>query len=104
MAGVVLCVRFSPSGRFLASGSDDQIIMIWERDESSSGFGRVFGSSDINVENWKGTRRLAGHESDVCDLAWSNDSSYLASCGLDSLVIIWDGNTFGAYLCHCRLS
>jgi protein HIRA/HIR1 len=34
----------------------------------------------------------------VTDLAWSPDNVYLASCGLDSKVIIWDGKTFGRFL------
>ena len=32
-SGVVLCVRWSPDGRYLASGSDDYIVIVWERDE-----------------------------------------------------------------------
>ena len=35
---------------------------------------------------------------DVVDLAWSRDNTYLASCGLDNLVFIWDGNKFGKEL------
>lgn len=27
-AGVVMCVRWSPTGRYLASGSDDKVVMI----------------------------------------------------------------------------
>ncbi|KAF9026589.1 HIR complex subunit, partial [Haplosporangium bisporale] len=57
--------------------------------------GGSFGSSDgPNVENWRGHRRLAGHESDVTDVAWSPENTYLASAGLDSKIIIWDGRTF----------
>lgn len=31
-SGPVLCVRWSGNGRWLASGSDDAIIMIWDLD------------------------------------------------------------------------
>ncbi|KAK9693300.1 HIR complex subunit, variant 2 [Basidiobolus ranarum] len=96
--GTVLCLSWSNgTGRYLASGSDDNIILIWELDRSSDGYESVpFGSFDGvgNVEHWKAARRLAGHESDVTDLSWSPDNRYLASCGLDSHVIIWDTLTF----------
>lgn len=55
----------------------------------------MFGSEEVNVENWKALRRLVGHVADVVDCAWSRDDSMLASVGLDSQVIIWDGYTFG---------
>ncbi|CAI2173761.1 11228_t:CDS:10 [Funneliformis geosporum] len=95
--GSVLCVRWSNrDGRYLASGSDDQLLLIWEWDKSTEGWagGSVFGSGEQNIENWKVVRRLTGHQSDVVDLAWSRDNTYLASCGLDNLVFIWDGRTF----------
>jgi WD40 repeat protein len=28
-AGVVMCIRWSNGGTYLASGSDDNIVMIW---------------------------------------------------------------------------
>ncbi|CAG8543394.1 13868_t:CDS:10, partial [Cetraspora pellucida] len=94
--GSVLCVRWSnKDGRYLASGSDDQLVLIWEWDKSTEGWGgSVFGSGEHNIENWKPIRRLSGHQSDVADLAWSRTNTYLASCGLDSLIFIWDGKTF----------
>jgi WD40 repeat protein len=30
--GPVLCVRWANSGRWLASGSDDEIVMVWDLD------------------------------------------------------------------------
>lgn len=32
-AGVVMCVRWSNDGRYLASGSDDKIVMIWSLEQ-----------------------------------------------------------------------
>ncbi|KAF8841980.1 histone transcription regulator 1 [Paxillus ammoniavirescens] len=89
--GPVLTVRWAHSGRWLASGSDDEIVMIWDLDPS--GRGKVFGSNEINIENWKPLKRLPGHESDVTDIAWAPEDRYLASVGLDSNVIVWCGYT-----------
>lgn len=89
--GPVLVVRWAHNGRWLASGSDDEVVMIWDLDPH--GGGRVWGSDEVNVEGWKPLKRLPGHESDVTDVAWSPQDRYLASVGLDSKVIIWDGYT-----------
>ncbi|KAG8696117.1 HIR complex subunit [Ceratobasidium sp. 395] len=88
-SGPVLVTRWSRSGKWLASGSDDTIVMIWDLDPQ--GGGRVFGSDEVNIEGWKALKRLPGHESDVTDLAWAPEDRYLASVGLDSKVIIWSG-------------
>lgn len=92
--GAVLAVRWSHSGRYLASGSDDTVALIWELDETSGGGGFSFGSNEANVETWRPHRRLAGHESDVTDLSWSESDALLATVGLDSLVMLWSGDTF----------
>ncbi|RDB30330.1 Protein HIR1 [Hypsizygus marmoreus] len=89
--GPVLVVRWAHSGRWLASGSDDEIVMIWDLDPNARG--KVWGSDEVNVEGWKPLKRLPGHESDVTDVAWSPGDRYLASVGLDSKVIIWCGYT-----------
>ncbi|KAL1744161.1 WD40-repeat-containing domain protein [Schizophyllum fasciatum] len=89
--GPVLTVRWAHSGRWLASGSDDAIVMIWDLDPR--GRGRVWGSDEVNYEGWKPLKRLPGHDSDVTDVAWSPGDRYLASVGLDSRVIIWCGFT-----------
>jgi protein HIRA/HIR1 len=77
--GPVLAVRWAHSGRWLASGSDDQIVMIWDLDPyvhlisvdlsitdalvHSTARGKVWGSDEVNVEGWKPLKRLPGHES-----------------------------------------
>ncbi|KAI8322367.1 WD40 repeat-like protein [Martensiomyces pterosporus] len=94
-SGAVMCVRFSSGdGRYLASGADDMIVLIWERDaDDSQPMGNI-SSLGASAEVWRPVRRLTGHESDVCDLAWSPDNRWLATCGLDNAVYIWDGATF----------
>ncbi|KAJ4468863.1 histone transcription regulator 1 [Lentinula aciculospora] len=89
--GPVLTVRWAHSGRWLASGSDDEIVMIWDLDPNARG--KVWGSDEVNVEGWKPMKRLPGHESDVTDVAWAPEDRYLASVGLDSKVLIWCGYT-----------
>ena len=37
---------------------------------------------------------MIGHDNDVQDLGWSNDSSILVSVGLDSKVVVWSARTF----------
>ena len=110
-SGSVLCVRWSNSGRYLASGSDDSVALIWEWDRSlppaatfptangatTSGTGNAFSASSLDgptIENWRPLRRLAGHTADVVDLAWSPADMYLATVSPDSMVIVYSGRTF----------
>jgi len=92
-SGAVLTVRFSGNNRYLASGSDDKIVLVYERDQTA-GARPVFGSGESQTEVWRTHRRLAGHDNDVQDCGWSADSSILVSVGLDSKVIVWSGSTF----------
>ncbi|KJZ73785.1 Protein HIR1 [Hirsutella minnesotensis 3608] len=91
--GTIHSVRFSPNGRYLASGADDKLICVYHLDKGPPA--ASFGTNEPPpVENWKTYKRLIGHENDVQDLAWSYDSSLLVSVGLDSKVVVWSGHTF----------
>jgi len=62
--GSVNCVRWAKHGRFVASGSDDQAILIHERKPGSGT--TEFGSGEPpDIENWKVVMTLRGHSADV---------------------------------------
>ncbi|PGH27379.1 protein hir1 [Polytolypa hystricis UAMH7299] len=94
-SGTIHTVRFSPNGRYVASGADDKIVCIYKLEANPPSHASSFGTNEPPpVENWRTIRRLIGHDNDVQDLAWSYDSSILVSVGLDSKVVVWSGHTF----------
>ncbi|XP_011046273.1 PREDICTED: protein HIRA-like isoform X2 [Populus euphratica] len=87
--GSVNCVRWAKHGRYVASGSDDQVILVHERKPGSGT--TEFGSGEPpDVENWKVAMTLRGHTADVVDLNWSRDDSILASGCLDNAIHVWN--------------
>ncbi|GBF67207.1 hypothetical protein TMEN_9930 [Trichophyton mentagrophytes] len=93
-SGTIHTVRFSPNGKYLASGADDKIVCVYTQEANATAHA-TFGSNEpAPVENWRTIRRLIGHDNDIQDLGWSYDSSILVSVGLDSKVVVWSGHTF----------
>jgi hypothetical protein len=70
----VLSIAFSPSGRFLASGSMDQTVRLWE----------------VNAGQISQCRQFQGHDGWVASVAFSPDGRRLASGSYDSTALVWD--------------
>ncbi|XP_031617836.1 chromatin assembly factor 1 subunit B [Contarinia nasturtii] len=85
----VNCVRWSPSGQYLASGDDDSAIFIWKlKGENEPSL--FDDSSEQNKEIWNVFKTLRGHLDDVLDMSWSLDSAFLISGEIGCTAIVWD--------------
>lgn len=54
---------------------------------------------DFSDNNFNCINLLEGHESEVKDVAWSQDLNRIASCGRDKTIWVWDYNE--AYEFYC---
>ena len=91
--GCVNVVRWSGDGRWLASGGDDKLVMIWQK--SAFGGGSIFGGGGkVHVEQWRLHQTLRGHDGDVLDLAWGPADAVLATASVDNNIIIWNTERF----------
>ena len=81
----VTMVAWSPDGKYLASGSYDKTVQLWD------------ASNGQNILTYK------GHRQHVNALAWSPDSKYIASASDDGTVQMWEvktGKTHVTYRGH----
>ena len=74
-SGYVLSVVVSPDGKYLASGSWNKTVIIWDANSGEK------------------LKTLEGHSSSVSSVSWSPDGKYLASGSYDETVIIWDAKS-----------
>ncbi|KXJ95055.1 WD40-repeat-containing domain protein [Microdochium bolleyi] len=85
-SGEVFAAKFDPTGRFIASGSMDRSILLW----NSSGACENYG-------------QLTGHRGAILDLQWSRDSEILYSASADMHLASWDlqsGTRIRRYVGH----
>jgi Prp8 binding protein len=74
--GHVHCCKFSHSGTFLASGSFDKTVLLWN----------TYG----NCDNWG---LLKGHSQSVVDLCWGREDDIILTASADKTGAVWDVNT-----------
>ena len=77
--------RFSPNGKYLATGSDDNSVIIWVQKSRPLNF----GSAEEKI-CWSNYKILRGHSGDVYDLSWNPESKYLISGSVDNCCMIWN--------------
>lgn len=84
------CCEWSPSNKKLATASFCGIVAIWETQTTKR-----------NV--WDQVASLEGHENEVKAVAWSYDGRYLASCGRDKKIWLWEDMDSQGVECVCIL-
>ncbi|PSS35525.1 hypothetical protein PHLCEN_2v1519 [Hermanssonia centrifuga] len=113
--GSVTSVSLSKDGHFVATGSEDCIVRVWDLESgllvakleghedtvwavaySPDGSRVVSGSADRKAILWDVDRRieiteLEGHGGDVWTLAYSSNGKFIATGSVDCTVKLWDG-------------
>ena len=74
-ARAIQAVAWSPDGRYIASGSSDNTVQVWD------------ASTNDTVTVYQ------GHSDEVRAVVWSPNSQFIASASFDHIVRVWDANT-----------
>lgn len=72
----VLCARFSPDGKHIASAGFDRDILLWNTTGAVDNYGK-----------------MAGHKNGILDLQWSRDGSAIFTASADQTISSWNAET-----------
>ncbi|CAN8321055.1 unnamed protein product, partial [Cochlearia groenlandica] len=91
--GKIWSLKFSPNGKFLATGGEDGVLKIWritmkntQEDEEEEAM-VLFPQKAFRIDE-KPFQELYGHKGDILDLSWS-DSNLILSASKDKTVRLW---------------
>ncbi|MEZ4973525.1 MAG: WD40 repeat domain-containing protein [Cyclobacteriaceae bacterium] len=73
----VFCVRYSPDGRFLLTGSRDAHLKVW----------------DVS-DQYRLVRDIVAHMYTINHLDFSPDGKHFVTCSMDKSIKVWDGADF----------
>jgi len=82
----ITSVAISPDGRYVAAGSLDSVVRIWDV------------ASGVLVE------RLRGHEDYIYSVAYTPDGKGLVSGSLDKMLKYWDVSALGSTTSPCTMN
>ncbi|EFC40609.1 predicted protein [Naegleria gruberi] len=81
----VFTCKFSNSGNFLATGSADKSVLLWDVfGESAKSEDDDLSSTTVNYGS------LLGHKNAVLDLDWFTSEDRICTASADNTVILWD--------------
>lgn len=78
---ICMVAKWSPQGKMIATGSASGAVRIYCRNYDDS-------PSEGMLEHWKSSNSFGGHVSDITDIAFSPDSTYIMSCSMSGTVLI----------------
>src|SRR5690348_15304988 len=78
----VMAIAWSPDGKLVASGSEDQTVQVWD------------ATTGAHIVTY------ARHRDGISAVAWSPDGKYIASGALDATTQVWEARTGRALLTY----
>ncbi len=82
-ARTVRSCAWHPAGELLATASFDGLVMVWKLERASP---------EAAHDDFDCIASLEGHENEVKCVRWSTSGSYVATCGRDKAVFVWEAD------------
>lgn len=94
----VWVVKFSPLGKYLVTGSRDGKMIIYDVTSYPVKIAAILTSDEVSETSTfigspikpAGRKREPVQQRGVCYCSWDESESYIVSCGMDTIVRIWD--------------